>query len=266
MTSEFDLTGRVVFITGAGRGIGRGIAEVLAEAGADIAINALTASHAVKTAANIAERTGRRVVPVLGDVTRSDGVAGVVDEVMQTFGRIDVLINNLGDSIRQPLVALPDQAPGRSPGGAISDADLQRIIDLNMMGAVLCSRAVAPQMLERRAGKVINISSYTAGRAGGNVVVYTLAKAAVVGFTRAQALEWAPYGINVNAIAPGLFPEPMAMTKERATRLAEWAKGAIPLGRTGELREVGQLALYLASAASNYMTGQTLYLDGGLSL
>ena len=102
--------------------------------------------------------------------------------------------------------------------------------------------------------------------AGGNVVIYSMAKAAVVGFTRTQALEWAPYNINVNAIAPGLFPEPTAITAERAETMAAWAKKKIPLGRTGELREVGYLALYLASRASDYMTGQTLYLDGGLSL
>jgi len=261
MISQFDLVDQVAFVTGAGRGIGRGIAEVLAEAGADVAINALTPTHVESTARSIAERTGRRIVPVVADVTGSDGVSRAVAEVMAHFGRIDVLINNLGDAIGHPLVGLPDK-----PGEPISDETMKRIFDINMMGTVLCTRAVAPQMLERRRGKIINIASYTAGRAGGNVVLYSLAKAAVVGFTRAQALEWAPYGINVNAIAPGLYPEPMAVSRERAEKLAAWARKAIPLGRTGELKEVGYLALYLASRASDYMTGQTLYLDGGLSL
>lgn len=258
---EFNLTGKVIFITGAGRGIGRGIAEVLAEAGADVAINALTSTNVEKTAALIADQTGRRIVPVLGDVTSSDGAGEVVDKVMSEFGQIDILVNNLGDALGQPLVGLP----GRD-GDSITDEDLKKIIDINMMGTIYCTRAVGPQMLERRSGKVINISSYTAGRAGGNVVIYSMAKAAVVGFTRTQALEWAPYGVNVNAIAPGLYPEPSAISEERAERLAGWAKKAIPLGRTGELREVGYLSLYLASRASDYMTGQTLYLDGGLSL
>jgi NAD(P)-dependent dehydrogenase (short-subunit alcohol dehydrogenase family) len=268
MSREFDLTNQVVLITGAGRGIGRGIAEVLAEAGADVAINALTPNHVERTAQAIASQTGRQVLPVLGDVTRSDGVDQVVSRVMEQFGRIDVLINNLGDAIGGSLVGLPDadQAGAVNDTSSISDAELQRIIDINLTGTLLCSRAVAPQMLARRAGKVINIASYTAGRSGGNLVLYTLAKTALVGFTRAQALEWAPYGINVNAIAPGLFPEPMALTGQREDRLAAWARKSIPLGRTGRLREVGHLALYLASAASAYMTGQTLYLDGGLSL
>ncbi|MCB1691905.1 MAG: SDR family oxidoreductase [Pseudomonadales bacterium] len=262
MNSAFDLTDKVVFITGAGRGIGRGIAEVLAEAGANVAMNALTSTNVDKTAAAIAEATGRSIVPVTGDVTNTAGATRVVDEVMERFGRIDILVNNLGDAIGMPLAALPDKENSQ----AIGDVDLQKIIDINMTGTVLCTRAVAPQMLERRSGKIVNISSYTAGRAGGNVVIYSMAKAAVVGFTRAQALEWASYGINVNAIAPGLYPEPNAISGERREQLAKWAKRAIPLGRTGELREVGYLALYLASPASDYMTGQTLYLDGGLSL
>jgi NAD(P)-dependent dehydrogenase (short-subunit alcohol dehydrogenase family) len=257
---EFDLTNKVVFITGAGRGIGRGIAEALAEAGADIAINALT-SRNVETAKIIAEKTGRRIIPILGDVTSSRGAEKAVDEAMKTFGRIDILINNLGDAMRHPLVKLPDQ-----PGESVSDEVLKKILDVNMMGAIYCTRAVGPQMLERCSGKIVNISSYTAGHGGKEVVIYSLAKAAVVGFTRTQALEWAPYNIQINSIAPGLFPEPRELTEEREKALAKWAERAIPLKRTGRLREVGYLALYLSSPASDFMTGQTLYLDGGLSL
>ena len=261
MTPEFDLTQKVVFITGAGRGIGRGIAEVLAEAGADIAINALTSRNVESTAKNIAEKTGRRILPILGDVTTSDGAEKAVQEVLKTFGRIDILINNLGDAIARPLVKLPDQ-----PGESVSDEDLKKVIDVNMMGTIYCTRAVGPHMLARKSGKIINTSSYTAGHGGKEVVIYSLAKAAVVGFTRTQALEWAPYNIQINSIAPGLYPEPMELTEEREKALAKWAEKAIPLKRTGRLREVGFLALYLASSASDYMTGQTIYLDGGLSL
>ena len=259
--SVFDLTDKTVFITGAGRGIGRGIASVLAGAGANVAINALTSTHAESTAQDIEDSTGKKIVTALGDVTTAEGVSEVVGQVMSALGHIDILINNLGDAVGGPLAGLPDKQID-----PISDADLKKTIDLNMTATLLCTREVGPQMLARRSGKVINISSYTAGRAGGNVVLYSAAKAAVTGFTRAQALEWAPYGVNVNSIAPGLYPEPAAMTAERAEKLAGWAKKAIPLGRTGALEEVGYLALYLASSASDYMTGQTLYLDGGLSL
>ena len=262
LPEAYDITGKVVFITGAGRGIGKGIAQVLAEAGADVAINALTPRYVEATAAEIASASGRRVVPVLADVTKTDGVQQAIDTVMQTFGRIDVLINNLGDSIRKPLVALP----GQEGAVALSDDELNFIMDVNLTEAILCTRAVGPHMLARRSGKVINISSWTARQGGGEMVVYTIAKTALVGFTRAQALEWAPYGVQVNGIAPGIFPDPVTGGEERVRQTAERAARLVPLGRPGQLREVGYLALYLASAASDYMTGQTLFLDGGMSL
>jgi len=259
MPAEYDVTGKIVFITGAGRGIGKGIAQVLAEAGADIAINALTGKYVDGLAADLAAATGRRVIAVTGDMTRADEVQRAIDHVMETFGRIDVLVNALGDSIRKPLVALPDRTP-------IAEADLRFIMDINLTEALLCTRAVGPHMLARRSGKVINVSSWTAHQGGRDVVLYTTAKTALAGFTRAQALEWAPYGVQVNCIAPGLFPDVVTMGEDRLRQSNERAKAEVPLGRTGHLREVGLLALYLASSASDYMTGQTILLDGGLGL
>ena len=263
LPAEYDITGKVAFITGAGRGIGKGIAQVLAEAGADIALNALTPKYVESTAAEIAKGTGRRVVPVPADVTKADGVQGAIDAVMNAFGRIDVLVNNLGDAIRKPLVALPGRPDAAT---ALSDDELKFVMDINLTEAILCTRAVGPQMLERRSGKVINISSWTARQGGGEMVVYTIAKTALVGFTRAQALEWAPYGVQVNAIAPGIFPDPVTSGEERARQTAARAEQTVPLRRPGRLRDVGLLALYLASGASDYMTGQTIFLDGGMSL
>ncbi len=263
MPVEFDVTGKVVFITGAGRGIGRGIAQVLAEAGADIALNALTPKYVTATAAEIAAASGRRVVPIVADVTQPDSVRRAVDEVLATFGRIDVLVNALGDSIRKPLVTLPDQAD--SPAG-VSDDELRFIMDVNLTEALLCTRAVGPHMLARRSGKVINIASWTTQSGGREMVIYTTAKTALAGFTRAQALEWAPYGVQVNAIAPGLFPDVVTAGEDRFRTLTQRAEQTVPLGRAGKLREVGLLALYLASGASDYMTGQTILLDGGLGL
>jgi len=261
MPVEFDITGKVIFITGAGRGIGKGIARVLAEAGADIALNALTPKYVEGTAAEIAASSGRRVVPVIADVTKPATVRQAVDQVLATFGRIDVLVNALGDSIRKPLVTLPgSDVPG------VSDDELRFIVDINLTEALLCTRAVGPHMLARRSGKVINIASWTAHSGGREMVLYTAAKTALAGFTRAQALEWAPFGVHVNAIAPGLFPDVVTSGEERVQQTTERAKTVVPLGRPGRLRECGLLALYLASDASDYMTGQTLYLDGGLGL
>jgi NAD(P)-dependent dehydrogenase (short-subunit alcohol dehydrogenase family) len=263
MPVEFDITGKVVFITGAGRGIGKGIAQVLAEAGADIALNALTPKYVETTAAEIAAASGRRVVPIVADVTKSDEIRRAVDQILTTFGRIDVLVNALGDSIRKPLVRLPDHDES-APG--VSDDELRFIMDINLTEALLCTRAVGPHMLARRSRKVINIASWTAHQGGRDTVIYTTAKTALAGFTRAQALEWAPYSVHVNAISPGLFPDLVTAGEERFRQLTQRAEQTVPLRRAGRLREVGLLALYLASDASNYMTGQTIPLDGGLGL
>ena len=168
MPTEFDVTGKVVFITGAGRGIGRGIAEVLAEAGADVALNALTPKYVEGAAAEIAAASGRRVVPVIADVTKVDEVRRAVDAVLAAFGRIDVLVNGLGDSIRKPLVTLPGNADS---AGGVSDDELRFIMDVNLTEALLCTRAVGPHMLARRSGKVINIASWTAHQGARDMVI-----------------------------------------------------------------------------------------------
>jgi NAD(P)-dependent dehydrogenase (short-subunit alcohol dehydrogenase family) len=263
MPAEFDVTGKVVLITGAGRGIGKGIAQVLAEAGADVALNALTPKYVEGAAAEIMATSGRRVVPIIADVTKADEVRHAVDRVLASFGQIDVLVNALGDSIRKPLVALPGNENNTA---GVSDDELRFIMDINLTEALLCTRAVGPHMLARRSGKVINIASWTAHQGGRDMVLYTTAKTAFAGFTRAQALEPAPYGIQINAIAPGIFPDVVTAGEERVRQTAQRAKETVPLGRPGRLREVGFLALYLASAASDYMTGQTILLDGGMSL
>jgi NAD(P)-dependent dehydrogenase (short-subunit alcohol dehydrogenase family) len=121
-------------------------------------------------------------------------------------------------------------------------------------------------MLERRSGKVINIASWTAHQGGKDLVLYTTAKTALAGFTRAQALEWAPYNVHVNCIAPGIFPDVVTSGEERVRQTTQRAAQTVPLKRPGRLREVGLLALYLSSSASDYMTGQTILLDGGLGL
>lgn len=261
---EYDLSGKVAFVTGAGRGIGKGIAQVLAEAGADVVINALTAQYVDALAADVREATGRRVLPVVADVTKTDEVERAVTRVLKEFGALHILVNNLGDAIRKPLVPLPGREKGAPT--ALTDEELRLVMDLNFTATVLCSRAVAAHMLTRGSGKVINIASFAAGKGSPNLTIYAAAKTALVGFTRSLALEWAPYGIQVNAIAPGLFPDPVTAGEAGYKQRVEDAKRTVPLKREGRLREVGLLALYLASPASDYMTGQTLYLDGGLTV
>lgn len=260
MLPEYDLSGRVAFVTGAGRGIGAGIARALAEAGADVVINSLTDRYVTGVAADIAKATGRRVVPLVADVTRPEPVRDAVARILDQFGALDILVNNLGDAIRKPLV------PTGGRGEPVTDDELRFVLDVNLTATLLCTRAVGPHMLGRRSGKVINIGSFASARGGSELTLYTAAKTALVGFTRALALEWAPHGVHVNAIAPGLFPDPVTLGEAGYAERGEEARQVVPLRRVGRLREVGLLAVYLASPASDYMTGQTLYLDGGLTL
>jgi NAD(P)-dependent dehydrogenase (short-subunit alcohol dehydrogenase family) len=265
---EYDLGGKVAFVTGAGRGIGKGIAQTLAEAGADVIINSLSDKHVTGLAADIANATGRRVIPLVADVTKSVEVERAMGRILKEFGALDVLVNNLGDSIRKPLVPLPGPVSDQAAKGAgpLTDEEYRIILDLNLTEAVLCSRAVGPHMLGRRSGKIINIGSFASVRGGINLTIYAAAKTALVGFTRALALEWAPYGVQVNSIAPGLFPDAVTIGEAGYADAIRRAQQTVPLKREGRLREVGLLAVYLASAAADYMTGQTLYLDGGLTL
>lgn len=255
-----DLSGKVVFVTGAGRGIGRGIAEVAAECGADVALNALTDRYVTDLAARIAGDTGRRVVPVVGDVTSPAGARAAVESAVAELGRIDVLVNNLGDAIAKPLVALPgDDRPG------MTDEEVETVMGLNLGATIACTRAAAGAMLERRSGTIINISSFAALRGGLNTVIYATAKTALTGFTRALALEFAPFGVHVNAVAPGTFPDPVTSGERYEASLARAASNT-PIGRAGDVREIGYAVAFLASAEADYIVGQTLAVDGGVSL
>ncbi len=252
LLDEFSLAGKTALITGAGRGIGTGIAEVFAEAGATVIVNALTDKHLAPFAQALQARTGRTVVPLAGDAASVDGVAALVARALAVTGQIDILVNNLGDSIKRPLVE-------------VTDAEVETILALNLMSAIHCSRAVGKHMVARRQGKVVNVSSFGGikGQAGNSL--YAASKAALNGLTRSLALEWAPYGIGVNAVAPGIFPDPVTIGAEAYAATVENGKKLVPAGRVGRLREVGLAALYLASSASDYMVGQTLPLDGGLT-
>lgn len=254
-----DLEGKVMFVTGAGRGIGRGIAEVAAAAGMDVAINALTPRYVDELAARLAGESGRRVIPVVGDVTTAEGAKAAVEAVLNELGDLDVLVNNLGDAIRKPLVSLPDAAEG------MSDEEVQRVLDLNLSATIHCTRAVGAHLLGRHRGKVINISSFAALRRGAETVIYATAKSALTGFTRSLALEWAPYNIQVNAVAPGSFPDPVTAGERYEANRARIA-GEVPAGRAGDVREVGELVCFLASTKADYLTGQTIHLDGGSTL
>ena len=267
MVPEYDLSGKVAVITGAGRGIGTGIAEVFAEAGAVVVVNARTAAYAQPFAEALTKRTATPVLAVAADVTSPSGAADLLAQTLARFGRVDILVNNLGDAIRKSLVALPEMPSLGRPVDleSASDADVQTVLDINLLSTLHCTRAFGPQLLEQRSGKVINIASFASFRGLAHNTLYAAAKTGLVGLTRSLALEWAMYGVQVNCIAPGIFPDPVTIGDDGHRRAMEDATSGVPQGRVGELREVGLLALYLASAASDYMTGQVICLDGGLT-
>jgi len=261
MLPEYNLKGKIALITGAGRGIGTGIAEVFAEAGADLAVNALTSQYVVPYAEQLALRTGRRVVPYIADVTRSEQVEDLITKILKDFGRLDILVSNLGDAIYKPLVSVQGNSKD-----SVSDEEIRKVIDINLISTILCSRAAGPHFLQRGSGKLIIISSFAALRGRPNQTLYAAGKSGLWGFTRSLAIEWASYGIQVNAISPGFFPDVVTVGEEGYKQAVQRARTSVPSGREGHLREVGLLALYLASAASDYMTGQMLFLDGGYTV
>ena len=257
----YGLDGKVALITGAGRGIGRAIALRLAREGCDVALSDLNAETAEEGAAE-ARALGRRAVAIASDVTRADQVDAMVRRTLAELGRIDALVNNAGIQIVVPMLELSEQ-------------QWDSLFDVNLKSYWLCARAVAPHMIERgRGGKIINAAS-RAGKTPSKLSptgAYATTKHAVIGFTRALAFELAPHRINVNCYCPGVVDTPMwdlidrevarrtgaALGATRARAVAE-----IPLGRIEQPEDVANLVAFLASAESDYMTGQAINITGG---
>ena len=269
MPTGLDLQGRVAIVTGAGRGIGRAISLSLAEAGADVVAAARTRDEIDVTAA-LVEKGGRQAFAIAADVSRSDDVDRMVHRAIDRFGRVDILVNNAGKLFKAPLAPFPDvtlEPPRvtRTTDVRHSDEEWQSVIDINLSGVFYCCRAVAPHMMERGYGKIINLSSNNGTMAFPLVAAYNASKAGVNMLTRVLALEWAPYSICVNAIGPGDYHTEMTDASWSDPEGRQRHLDGIPMHREGDLEELGTLAVYLASPASDYMTGQIIYMDGGLT-
>jgi gluconate 5-dehydrogenase len=253
---RFRLDGKRLFITGGSRGFGRVIALAAAEAGADIVLNARDPDALARTAAEVRER-GRQVWTFPGDIAQPTACVDLCNRVLVEAGPIDVLVNNVG---------------GRNLDVPIEDAELdtwQRLVDLNLTHCFICTKSIGGAMLARGSGRVINIASISgliANRGIGGRH-YETSKAALIHFTRATAADWAPRGVTVNAICPGLFlTEPNLGWAKKNPKAIETFVQAIPMGRAGEPHEIGPLAVYLASPASSYVTGAAFVIDGGYTL
>ena len=260
MLPEYSLEDRKILLVGASRGVGKGIALVMAEAGAHVGVTGVTPGNAEKTAEEIRKKGGNAKA-FIADATSQAAMDALAPLVLEKLGGLDVLINCLGDHIPQPVVTLPGS---KDPG--MTQTDWQKILDLNLTEAFLGCRAFGSHFIEQGKGSVINISSFASVRASRLRSAYDAAKAGLDQFTRCLALEWAPYHIRVNALAPGLFPDPEQLTPEGPKLREDRARREVPLGRVGLLREAGLLAVYLASDASAYVTGQSFAIDGGLTI
>lgn len=243
-----DLSDRVAIVTGSGRGIGRAIALKLAEAGASVVVNDMKEA-AVGVAGEI-RAAGRQSLAVIGDVTSAADVARLAEATIATYGRVDILVNNAGIARDQLLVRM-------------SDEDWDRVLDVDLKGVFLCTRAVLRYMLKKRWGRIISIASIVGLVGNPGQANYAAAKAGVIGFTRSVAKEVASRRITVNAIAPGFIDT--EMTQHLAEDQRRELMSRIPLGRLGSPDDVAGAVAFLASEEAGYITGQVLAVDGGMA-
>jgi NAD(P)-dependent dehydrogenase (short-subunit alcohol dehydrogenase family) len=244
-----DLDGKVALVTGASRGIGAAAARALADAGCDVVLASRDKVALEKVAGQI-ERSGRRAVVHPIDLQRVDAIPALFEHVVQAFGRLDVLLNNAGTNVRRPAVEF-------------GEADWDTVINLNLRAAFFCAQAAGRIMVPRRSGKVVNVASIASRVGLPTGAIYAAAKGGLAAFTRTLAVEWAPHNVQVNAIGPGYIRT--ALT-EPLFASAEWVERVtrrIPTARTGEVADLIGTILFLASPASDYVTGQTIYVDGG---
>jgi NAD(P)-dependent dehydrogenase (short-subunit alcohol dehydrogenase family) len=247
-----SLVGKVAIVTGAGRGLGRSMAQALAEAGAAVTVASRTGADLDSFVAET-KAAGGQALACPTDITDEASVYRMVEATVATFGRIDVLVNNSGIVASTPLVEQ-------------SAEEWDRVIATNLRGTYLATRAVGRHLLAQQSGKVINIASNFALQGVANHAAYSASKAGVIAFTRSMAIEWARYGIQVNAIAPGYFATPLnAELRDDPEALTKVVR-AIPARRMGEPDELKPWLLLLASSASDFMTGEVIVIDGGQSV
>jgi NAD(P)-dependent dehydrogenase (short-subunit alcohol dehydrogenase family) len=249
MEATFDLTGKVAIVTGGGRGIGRAIALGLAGAGASVVIAGRTAEQ-LDTVAKEVIALGGRSLPVVTDLTVGEQIENLVQETIKKFGRIDILVNNAARSFLRSLLELREDG-------------WDKVFDTNVKAAWILSRAVARVMIEQKGGRIINITTVGAEKAELGMAAYGCSKAALKMLTRCMAREWAPFGILVNAVGPGLtrtdFSKPIWSNPD----IARHVESLLPMGRLAEPEEIVGSVLFLASDLANYITGHSIYVDGG---
>ncbi|NEU79348.1 3-oxoacyl-[acyl-carrier-protein] reductase [Nostoc sp. UIC 10630] len=242
------LQGKVAIVTGASRGIGKAIAIELASQGAIAVVNYASSSAAAEAVVTEITAVGGQAIAIQADVSKGDQVDALVNAVMEKFSRVDILVNNAGITRDTLLLRLKPE-------------DWQAVIDLNLTGVFLCTRAVSKIMLKQRSGRIINITSVAGQMGNPGQSNYSAAKAGVIGFTKSVAKELATRGITVNAVAPGFITTDMTSDLNNPEDILKY----IPLGRFGQPEEVAGMVRFLAAdSAANYITGQVFNVDGGM--
>lgn len=248
-TQLFDLTGRVAIVTGAGRGLGRTMARALAAAGADLMLASRTEAELLTLQAEIQE-IGRKAEIHRTDVTDEDSCAGLVSETLKKLGRLDILVNNAGINIRKPVLELPFE-------------EFERVQKTNLGGYFLCAKAAGAHLVGQGSGKIINISSIMGHVALPTQAAYASSKGAIEQLTKVMALEWAASNVQVNSIAPTYFETPLTRPLFDDPERNAFITERTPMGRWGQPHELAGAVIFLASDASNFVTGQSLGVDGG---
>jgi NAD(P)-dependent dehydrogenase (short-subunit alcohol dehydrogenase family) len=245
------LKGKVAIVTGAGRGIGRGIAEVFADEGADVAVNDVTDMQQAEAVAAGIRAKGRRAISVQADVAKRSDVEPMIDKVWKELGPADILVNNAGIETIVPFLELTDE-------------QWTRLVDVNLRGAWLCSQVFCRRALaEKRNGAIVNIGSIQAAKVLPGRTHYAPTKLGLEALTRNMSAEMTPQGIRVNCIHPGLIDTPMTEWVMKDPNILPLILAQISLGRAGNPREIGNVAAFLASDEASYLTGQSVFVDGG---
>lgn len=249
--SAFDLTGKVAIVTGSSRGLGQGMASALARAGADLVITGRQLASLEAMRMEI-ESHGRKALPLACDVRDYDSIQKMVRVAHEAYGRIDILVNNAGCNVRKPPLQ-------------ISWDDWNLVLDTNLRGTFFVAQAVARRMIPRRYGRIINIGSITSVFGSGDLSPYCASRGGVKQLTMSLADAWGKHGITVNCLAPGWFKTHQTKVLYEDPTWLEYVVDRIPLKRTGQPDDLDGAVVFLASDASEYVTGQTLLVDGGFT-